>query len=95
MRDPIITGVNPGAELPVPEAAILPDLKISRNALPKSRADITRLLQGADPAPVSEIVVDMPLSFVIVGAPRCGTTALSSALAGNPHTRVQAKARAG
>ncbi len=52
---------------------------------PKSRADILRFLQGADSTLVSEILEDMPPSFFIVGAPRCGTTALSRALAGNPH----------
>ncbi len=44
-----------------------------------------KFLQGADPALVGELLVDMPPSFFVVGAPRCGTTALSKALAGNPH----------
>ena len=43
-----------------------------------------KFLQGADSALVSEILEDMPPSFFIVGAPRCGTTALCRALAGNP-----------
>ena len=52
---------------------------------PKSRADITKFLQGAQPALVSEMLNNLPPSFFIVGAPRCGTTALSKALAGHPH----------
>lgn len=42
-------------------------------------------VQGAAPALVTEVLADMPPSFYVVGAPRCGTTALSKALAGNPH----------
>jgi hypothetical protein len=44
-----------------------------------------RLLQGADHGLISEMLSDLPLSFFVVGAPRCATTALSRALAGNPH----------
>jgi hypothetical protein len=53
--------------------------------LPKSRADIMKFLHGADPALVSEMIDHLPPSFFVVGAPRCGTTALSTALGGNPH----------
>ena len=42
-------------------------------------------VQGADPVLVTDVLADMPPSFYVVGAPRCGTTALSKALAGNPH----------
>lgn len=52
---------------------------------PKSRADITKLLQGADPTLVSDMLDHLPPSFFVVGAPRCGTTALSAALSGHPH----------
>ena len=51
---------------------------------PKSKADIIKFLQGAQPALVSEMLDDLPPSFFIVGAPRCGTTALSKALGGHP-----------
>ena len=53
--------------------------------LPRCKADIMNLVQGADSALVTEILADMPPSFYVVGAPRCGTTAISKALAGNPH----------
>lgn len=52
---------------------------------PKSRADIMKFLHGADPALVSEMLDRLPPSFFVVGAPRCGTTALSAALSGNPY----------
>ncbi len=55
------------------------------DSLPKSRAHVMRLLQGADPALVSELLDGLPPSFFVVGAPRCGTTALSRILGGNPH----------
>ena len=32
-----------------------------------------------------EVIAVFPPSFFVVGAPRCGTTAISKALAGNPH----------
>jgi hypothetical protein len=44
-----------------------------------------KFLRGADPALVDELIDDLPPSFFVVGAPRCGTTALSTALSGNPH----------
>jgi hypothetical protein len=50
---------------------------------PKSHADITRLLKGADPDLVTAMLPNLPPSFFVVGAPRCGTTALSRALSGN------------
>lgn len=53
------------------------------DSLPKSRAHIMRLLQGADPALVSTLLDALPPSFFVVGAPRCGTTALSRILGGN------------
>jgi hypothetical protein len=56
-----------------------------QNRHPKSRADITKFLQGAQPSLVSEMLGNLPPSFFIVGAPRCGTTALSKAIAGHPH----------
>jgi hypothetical protein len=43
-----------------------------------------KFLQGAQPDLVSEMRDDLPPSFFIVGAPRCGTTALSKALGGHP-----------
>jgi hypothetical protein len=52
---------------------------------PRSRADIIKFLHGADPALVNEMLDDLPPSFFVVGAPRCGTTALSTALGGNRH----------
>jgi hypothetical protein len=52
---------------------------------PKSWAEIDGLLNGADPALVSDMLDHLPPSFFVVGAPRCGTTALSDALRGNPH----------
>jgi hypothetical protein len=55
-----------------------------QNRHPKSSADITKFLHGAQPALVSEMLNNLPPSFFIVGAPRCGTTALSKALAGHP-----------
>jgi hypothetical protein len=58
---------------------------MQQTQLPKSKADISAFVQGADAALVTEVLADMPPSFFVVGAPRCGTTALSKALAGNPH----------
>jgi hypothetical protein len=55
-----------------------------KGELPKSRADVTQFLNGADPALVGEMLDDLPPSFFVVGAPRCGTTALSRALQGHP-----------
>lgn len=52
---------------------------------PRSRADITKFLQGAQSDLVSEMLDDLPPSFYIVGAPRCGTTALGKALGSHPH----------
>jgi hypothetical protein len=52
---------------------------------PRCKADIMAFVQGAAPALVADVLADMPPSFFVVGAPRCGTTALSTALAGNPH----------
>jgi hypothetical protein len=43
-----------------------------------------RFLQGAAPALVTGMLGNLPPSFFIVGAPRCGTTALSKALGGHP-----------
>ena len=54
------------------------------NELPKSRADVTQFLNGADPALVDQMIDRLPPSFFVVGAPRCGTTALSRALQGHP-----------
>jgi hypothetical protein len=56
----------------------------SQDELPKRRADVTQFLNGADPALVDEMLEDLPPSFFVVGAPRCGTTALSRALQGHP-----------
>ena len=53
--------------------------------LPKSKADISAFVQGADAALVTAVLADMPPAFFVVGAPRCGTTALSTVLAGNRH----------
>jgi len=50
----------------------------------RTSADITRFLQGADPTLVTTMLEDLPVSFFIVGAPRCGTTALSRMLEGHP-----------
>jgi Sulfotransferase family len=55
--------------------------------LPKSMADISAFVQGADAALVTEVLADMPPAFFVVGAPRCGTTALSRALASHRHIR--------
>jgi len=55
-----------------------------RDELPKCKADIMRFLVGADPELVSRLLPKLPPSFYIVGAPRCGTTALSKALSNNP-----------
>lgn len=52
--------------------------------LPKSWGDFIGFLQGADPALVDELLERLPPSFYVVGAPRCGTTALSRTLAGHP-----------
>ena len=56
-----------------------------RTETPRCKADIMAFVQGADPALVTDVLADMPPTFFVVGAPRCGTTALSKALAGNPH----------
>lgn len=56
----------------------------AKSELPKSRADVTQFLNGADPALVDELIDRLPPSFYVVGAPRCGTTALSRALQGHP-----------
>ena len=53
--------------------------------LPKHKAEISTFTQGADPDLVTAVLADMPPSFFVVGAPRCGTSALSKALADNPH----------
>lgn len=63
----------------------LPEKSAHSGKQPKSRADITRLLQGADSALVDEMLDHLPPSFYVAGAPRCGTTSLSRALSGNPH----------
>ncbi len=55
-----------------------------REQLPKCKAEIMNLLQGADPALVGEMLPDLPPPFYIIGAPRCGTTALSKVLGENP-----------
>ena len=59
-------------------------VSMPQTELPKCKADIMNLVQGADSALVDEILADLPPSFYVVGAPRCGTTAISKALAGNP-----------
>ncbi len=56
---------------------------VPQTSTPKSHADIMRLLKGADSSLVSAMLPDLPPSFYVVGAPRCGTTGLSRALAGN------------
>jgi Sulfotransferase family len=58
---------------------------MEQSQLPKSMADINAFVQGADAALVTEVLADMPPTFFLVGAPRCGTTSLSRALAGNRH----------
>lgn len=50
-----------------------------------SMADIAALLQGADTDLVTRVLPDMPPIFSVVGAPRCGTTAISKALSKNPN----------
>ena len=55
-----------------------------REQLPKCKANIMKFLQGADPALVEEMLPDLPPAFYIIGAPRCGTTALSKVLSENP-----------
>lgn len=57
---------------------------MQQTKLPKSKADIESFLVGADAALVTQVLTDMPPSFYVVGAPRCGTTAISKMLAGNP-----------
>lgn len=57
---------------------------MQQNVIPKHKADISAFMLGADPDLVSDVLAAMPPSFFVVGAPRCGTTALSKALAGNP-----------
>lgn len=52
---------------------------------PRCKADIMAFVQGADPALVTNVLAELPPSFYVVGAPRCGTSALSQALADNPH----------
>jgi len=55
-----------------------------RDQLPKCKADIMRFLVGAEPELVAKLLPALPPSFYIVGAPRCGTTALSKALGNHP-----------
>jgi len=55
-----------------------------REQLPKCKAEIMNFLQGAPAALVDEMLPDLPMSFYIIGAPRCGTTALSKVLGENP-----------
>jgi hypothetical protein len=43
-----------------------------------------RFLQGASPELVTEMLGKLPPFFFVVGAPRCGATALSKALGGHP-----------
>jgi len=43
-----------------------------------------KFLEGADAALVEDMLPQLPPSFYVVGAPRCGTTALSKALGENP-----------
>ncbi|MCU7960519.1 MAG: sulfotransferase [gamma proteobacterium symbiont of Bathyaustriella thionipta] len=43
-----------------------------------------KIMQGASAALVDEMLPDLPSSFYIIGAPRCGTTALSKVLGENP-----------
>lgn len=62
----------------------MPGNMSQRAGTPKSHADVTRFLKGADPALVSEMLGHLPPCFFIVGAPRCGTTALGKALGGHP-----------
>lgn len=60
------------------------DLNSKRAPSPKSHAEVTRFLHGASPGLVTEMLGDLPPFFCLVGAPRCGTTALSKALGGHP-----------
>jgi len=55
-----------------------------REQLPKCKAEIMNFLEGADPALVEEMLSNPPPSFYLIGAPRCGTTALSKVLTQNP-----------
>ncbi len=56
----------------------------SQSNLSKYKANIMHLVQGAAPEQVSGMLNSLPPAFYIVGAPRCGTTSLSKALAGHP-----------
>lgn len=58
-----------------------------RDDLPKSLGDIVGLSarDALPPEQLARFRGELPPSFFIVGAPRCGTTALSKALARNPH----------
>ena len=60
-----------------------PEIKLTR-----SWGDMMPLLQGADAGLVDEMLDRLPPSFFIVGAPRCGTTTLSSVLGGHPAVSV-------
>lgn len=55
-----------------------------REQLPKCKAEIMNFLEGADASLVDEMLPDLPPPFYIIGAPRCGTTALSKVLGENP-----------
>lgn len=55
-----------------------------REQLPKCKAEIMNFLEGAEPALVDRLLPDLPPPFYVVGAPRCGTTALSKVLGENP-----------
>ena len=48
-----------------------------RAEAPRCKADIMAFVQGADPALVTNVLAELPPSFYVVGAPRCGTSALS------------------
>ena len=52
---------------------------------PTHKADIGAHAQGADSDLVTDVLTAMPPGLFVVGAPRCGTEALSKALAGIPH----------
>jgi len=57
---------------------------MQQKVLPKHKADISAYTQGANPELVTDVLAALPPSFFLVGAPRCGTTALSKALSDNP-----------
>lgn len=60
-------------------------VRTSESKSPRCRAEIPGLGRGADPRVVADVLADAPPSFFVVGAPRCGTTAISKALGRNPH----------